>query len=324
MAFVVLYDACVLYPAPLRDLLVRIANTGVVRRRRGSRFPSPEASALDPVPLPQEVASFDTARMDSYQNFYGAFTEPKVEIPQRIVAYMDVLGSSALTGSPTATQWEAAILSQIHIGVSADGERDRKQAFEKAGIPFGKTICCSYFSDSLAFSCEPDADEAAWMVSAIHLFCGAMFEARHYVRGAITIGGLRHTESSILGPALVEAVRLEQSVAVYPRILVTDEAAPFLVGPRGNVTRSHGPSAVMRDHDGLAFLDIFHRYETDVRSLDEHQRAEAFRHNVLEDIESNDPSKCSNRVEALKRRAKYGWMLKYIDRVLSEPVAPAE
>lgn len=33
MAFVVLYDACVLYPAPLRDLLLRIANTGVVRAR---------------------------------------------------------------------------------------------------------------------------------------------------------------------------------------------------------------------------------------------------------------------------------------------------
>jgi predicted nucleic acid-binding protein len=33
MGFVVLYDACVLYPAPLRDLLVRLANTGVVRAR---------------------------------------------------------------------------------------------------------------------------------------------------------------------------------------------------------------------------------------------------------------------------------------------------
>jgi hypothetical protein len=33
MAFVVVYDACVLYPAPLRDLLVRIARTGVVRAR---------------------------------------------------------------------------------------------------------------------------------------------------------------------------------------------------------------------------------------------------------------------------------------------------
>lgn len=33
MAFNVLYDACVLHPAPLRDLLIRIANTGVVRAR---------------------------------------------------------------------------------------------------------------------------------------------------------------------------------------------------------------------------------------------------------------------------------------------------
>jgi hypothetical protein len=33
VAFIVLYDACVLYPAPLRDLLVRIAGTGVVRAR---------------------------------------------------------------------------------------------------------------------------------------------------------------------------------------------------------------------------------------------------------------------------------------------------
>lgn len=31
MEFVALYDACVLYPAPRRDRLVRLANTGVVR-----------------------------------------------------------------------------------------------------------------------------------------------------------------------------------------------------------------------------------------------------------------------------------------------------
>lgn len=33
MAFVVVYDACVLYPAPLRDLLVRLASTDLVRVR---------------------------------------------------------------------------------------------------------------------------------------------------------------------------------------------------------------------------------------------------------------------------------------------------
>ena len=38
MAFVVVYDACVLYPAPLRDLLVRVANTGIVRARWSERI----------------------------------------------------------------------------------------------------------------------------------------------------------------------------------------------------------------------------------------------------------------------------------------------
>lgn len=33
MTFVVVYDACVLYPAPLRDLFVRIAAAGIVRAR---------------------------------------------------------------------------------------------------------------------------------------------------------------------------------------------------------------------------------------------------------------------------------------------------
>jgi len=33
VAVVVLYDACVLYPAPVRDLLLRIAATGLVRAR---------------------------------------------------------------------------------------------------------------------------------------------------------------------------------------------------------------------------------------------------------------------------------------------------
>ncbi|MCB9690142.1 MAG: hypothetical protein H6735_34185 [Alphaproteobacteria bacterium] len=32
-SFVVIYDACVLYPAQLRDLLLRVAHTGVVRAR---------------------------------------------------------------------------------------------------------------------------------------------------------------------------------------------------------------------------------------------------------------------------------------------------
>ena len=38
MAVIVVYDACVLHPAPLRDLLLRIARTGVVRARWSERI----------------------------------------------------------------------------------------------------------------------------------------------------------------------------------------------------------------------------------------------------------------------------------------------
>jgi len=38
MAFVVIYDACVLFPAPLRDILLRIAVTGLVRARWSDRI----------------------------------------------------------------------------------------------------------------------------------------------------------------------------------------------------------------------------------------------------------------------------------------------
>jgi predicted nucleic acid-binding protein len=38
MAFTVIYDACVLYPAPLRDLLIRLASKGLVRARWTDRI----------------------------------------------------------------------------------------------------------------------------------------------------------------------------------------------------------------------------------------------------------------------------------------------
>ena len=38
MTLIVLYDACVLHPAPLRDLLIRIAKTGVVHARWSERI----------------------------------------------------------------------------------------------------------------------------------------------------------------------------------------------------------------------------------------------------------------------------------------------
>lgn len=46
MAFVVVYDACVLYPSHLRDLLVRLASTGIVQAKWSERIVDEAISAI--------------------------------------------------------------------------------------------------------------------------------------------------------------------------------------------------------------------------------------------------------------------------------------
>jgi len=46
MAFVVVYDACVLYPSHLRDLLVRLANAGIVQAKWSERIVDEAISAI--------------------------------------------------------------------------------------------------------------------------------------------------------------------------------------------------------------------------------------------------------------------------------------
>ncbi len=45
-SFTVVYDACVLYPAPLRDLLIRIAASGIVRARWSGTILEEMASSI--------------------------------------------------------------------------------------------------------------------------------------------------------------------------------------------------------------------------------------------------------------------------------------
>ena len=58
--FVAVYDACVLYPAPLRDLLMRLALTGLYRARWTERIHEEWIGALlrqRPDLLPGDLAS---------------------------------------------------------------------------------------------------------------------------------------------------------------------------------------------------------------------------------------------------------------------------
>ena len=73
------------------------------------------------------------------------------------------------------------------------------------------------------------------------------------IRGAISIGQLYMDEDIIFGPALMEAYRAEQKLAVYPRVILCDAAMdPF----QGNWQwGERSVSGVLKDSDQRVFID---------------------------------------------------------------------
>lgn len=75
----------------------------------------------------------------------------------------------------------------------------------------------------------------------------------YFIRGAISIGNLYIDEDIIFGPALMEAYRAEQKLAVYPRVILCDTAMePFQGDWQWGERRVSG---VLKDSDQRVFID---------------------------------------------------------------------
>lgn len=80
------------------------------------------------------------------------------------------------------------------------------------------------------------------------------------VRGGVTVGDLYHTKSHIVGPAMVEAYRLESKVAEYPRIVIDHKVVAVA---RQSHRDGHTPDDeeryvrdfMTKDDDGQFFFD---------------------------------------------------------------------
>ena len=129
----------------------------------------------------------------------------------------------------------------------ADCQHLIEKSLKCAAVPHGQpgwSLFESQFSDTLVFLCVPTPTETSILVERTRDFCTMLLYEGIYTRGGIALGNARHDATAVFGPAVVEAHRSEQTAA-YPRILVSDGAAPLLAG------------AIRDDFDGLRFLDLF-------------------------------------------------------------------
>jgi hypothetical protein len=174
---------------------------------------------------------------------HDRFSKP---FPQRLIAYIDVLG------------WTELIRSGADVRIFGG------LSFLKMGQVSGTPVTISNFSDTIVCSCAPTVNEAPWLIRQVQLLCMGLLRFDLYTRGALSLGELAHAEGMLAGRALTEAHALERDVAKYPRLVISDEVASLLAQIGGFPGPPHQP-------------------------------------------------------RALNHRAKYSWMLAYLDSVIAEP-----
>jgi len=248
-------------------------------------------------------------------------TPPPYE--DRIVAFIDILGWSDLLRRSKTDSNELSKLTEIvrRLTFLSQKSQERREEFLNKNIAAMNTRF-SYFSDTVVLSCPADVRECGWMTWEVQLLCSVLVLSGQYPRGAIVRGEIHHTESLLFGPALVDAYEIERQVAMYPRLVVTPEAAPFVVNPfKPDDTDAPTTMQWDIDIDGLRYLEIISRGETGKRKRYYNGQARRLRTVVAEHVRVASGISPKSPAQ-LKREAKAGWMLSYLDRVIAAEVIP--
>ena len=152
--------------------------------------------------------------------------------------------------------------------------------------------------------------EIKWMIMRL-VYKGVL------CRGAISYGKLIHNETTLFGPALIEAYILESKAANYPRIILDRNiielagSAPSS-GNSANDEIENVESLLEKDLDGMYYIDYFTKAQEE---LDDPQYDFPKYINLLGDKirkgmnSSKHPSKADIRVKYLWMKEKYNAMV---------------
>ena len=139
---------------------------------------------------------------------------------QHIIAYIDFLGSKE------RMKEEDSYSSLFYLKVLLEGIK-KKASFIKS-INFIDDFTTKIFSDNMVIAQKINKDILCdQIISMINLLSLLQFEAFFQfgfpLRGGITIGELSIDDSVVWGTGLIKAYQIENKLANYPRIIVSQE-----------------------------------------------------------------------------------------------------
>ena len=191
------------------------------------------------------------ARQDAYDAYRDSGGTP--QFAHSCVLFWDVLGVRSMAVGADRAVHLVAIREAV------------QQASDRAGTEDpGMTHASTWFTDNVVIGTPltgwQDFEQALGFTQInVSYMILLLLQAGYLSRGAITFGEHYMDERFVFGPALIEAVEIEESTK-WPRVALSDEAAEL---NREAVRRYYGdpdasPQArelVVDDHDAVVFVD---------------------------------------------------------------------
>lgn len=99
-----------------------------------------------------------------------------------------------------------------------------------------------------------------WQVSSLSMYLLNQALRKRFFRGGVALGQLYMDHSYVAGPALIQAVLLEEKVAIFPRVVLSEDCSALarehlLHHSGGDSFGSPYNSCLLQDQDGLLFVN---------------------------------------------------------------------
>lgn len=231
----------------------------------------------------------------------------EIEYQKRIVCFLDILGFAKIIQESVHTNPEikAKALQKLNVIYNT----------YKQFAMFGEDAEITQFSDSIVVSIPYNAiDGAFFFVSRLQHLLIDLAANNILCRGGIIEGELYHNQSTVCGPALVNAYLLESKVANYPRVIVGPniiKIAKTFKGPQNSDKHieEHFSKLLSYDSDGYYYIE----YLKVLPELDYPEQYPLYLDTIHTMVEEGLGSK------DITIRAKYTWLgLKYNELISKE------
>ena len=172
------------------------------------------------------------------------------------VAFLDILGFKNLVDNKTANEIHRMFSKVVQVKEIIKGKPYERSPFKN----IQNYTSLVFFSDSIICAIPSDIPDAFLALTSHCMMIQHVFWMEKnpiWVRGAIAKGPLYCKDNVVFGPSLIEAYRTEETLAKYPRIIMTQSTYEDGIE---NLTDHEDVPYVSNTMDGFKMIDSLRHF----------------------------------------------------------------